>query len=41
MALAHIMLPSMKIKGDLKADLREIVKKIRGDLKEIIIVISH
>ena len=41
MALAYIMLPSMKIKGDLGGDIREIVGKIRGDLREIVVVVRH
>jgi hypothetical protein len=41
MALAYIMLPSMKIEGDLGGDLKEIVGKIGGDLREIVVVVGH
>jgi len=40
MALAYIVLPSMKIEGDLGGDLEEIAVKI-GDLREIVVVVGH
>jgi hypothetical protein len=40
MALAHIMLPAMKIERDLGGDPGEIVRKIRV-LREIVVVVGH